>query len=114
MEGWTFLTNHSHVLLSIASDPEIRLRDIALRVGITERATQRIVNDLAAAGYVIPVKVGRRNRYQVDPTKCLRHPIEQHCHVQSLLDMLGGPPEIAKTNGRPETLKRRTGSEAFA
>ena len=115
VDGWTFLTNHSHVLLSIASDPDIRLRDIAVRVGITERAAQRIVNDLAEAGYVIPLKIGRRNRYQVDPTKTLRHPIEKHCQVQSLIDLLSSAPHDGnKTNGHTEGIQGQTKSEAFA
>ena len=104
VEGWTFLTNHSHVLLCIADDPEIRLRDIADRVGITERAAQRIVNDLAESGYVIPIRVGRRNRYEVDASKPLRHPIERHRQVKSLLTLLT----------QPKPQERRTSSEAFA
>ncbi len=88
MEGWTFLTNHSHVLLSIAADPEIRLRDAAQRVGITERAAQRIVADLIEAGYLTSTKVGRRNRYVVNPERRLRHPIEQHCRIESLLSLI--------------------------
>lgn len=88
MEGWTFLTNHSHVLLSIAEDPEIRLRDVAQKVGITERAAQRIVADLIYAGYLTSTKVGRRNRYKLHPGKPLRHPVEQHCRVQSILALV--------------------------
>ena len=63
--SWTFLTNHGHVLLAIADDPETRLRDIAARVGITERAAQLIVSDLEAGGYLTKEKVGRRNHYTV-------------------------------------------------
>ncbi|HYO83565.1 MAG TPA: winged helix-turn-helix domain-containing protein [Bryobacteraceae bacterium] len=88
MESWTFLTNHSHVLLCIAGDPEIRLRDVAVKVGITERAAQRIVGELIEAGYLTSEKVGRRNRYCVHPEKPLRHPVERHCRVQSLLRLL--------------------------
>ena len=88
MEGWTFLTNHSHVLLSIAEDPEIRLRDVAQKVGITERAAQRIVADLTEAGYLTATKVGRRNRYKLHAGQHLRHPVEQHCRIQSLLAMV--------------------------
>jgi len=90
MEGWTFLTNHSHVLLSIVADPEIRLRDVAQKVGITERAAQRIVADLIEAGYLMSTKVGRRNCYTVDPDRSLRHPVEQHCRVASLLSLVAG------------------------
>jgi predicted transcriptional regulator len=88
MEGWTFLTNHSHVLLSIANDPEIRLRDIAQNVGITERAAQRIVADLIEGGYLTSAKVGRRNHYTLNPERGLRHPIEQHCRIGSLLSLV--------------------------
>ena len=63
--SWTFLTNHAHVLLTIAAEPEIRIRDIASEVGITERAAHRIVADLEEAGYLKVTKVGRRNEYVV-------------------------------------------------
>jgi len=62
---WTFLTNHAHVLLAIAAEPQIRIRDIAVQVGITERAAHRIVADLEGAGYLKVTKVGRRNEYSV-------------------------------------------------
>jgi DNA-binding IclR family transcriptional regulator len=65
VEGWSFLTNHGQVLLCIAHDPGVRLRDIAARVGITERSAYRIVSDLAAVGYAVNQKDGRRNRYQI-------------------------------------------------
>jgi DNA-binding MarR family transcriptional regulator len=85
---WTFLTNHAHVLLCIRRDAEIRLRDVADLVGITERAAQKIVADLAAAGYVRVEKVGRRNRYKVQPRRPLRHPLEQSHEIGELLDLL--------------------------
>jgi hypothetical protein len=88
--GWTFLTNHAHVLFCIAEDPEVRLRDVALRVGITERAVQRIVADLEAAGYVEIAKEGRRNRYQVRFDRPLRHPIERHRSVRDLIALVVG------------------------
>ncbi len=90
MEKWTFLTNHAHVLLCLAHDPEIRLRDVATRVGITERAAQRILADLEAEGYVTAERVGRRNRYAVHPEIPLRHPIEEHQAVGVLLRLLDG------------------------
>jgi predicted ArsR family transcriptional regulator len=71
---WVFLTNHAHVLLTVASDTEARARAIAARVGITERAAQRILSDLLAEGYVSKTKVGRRNRYAVNRQGHLRHP----------------------------------------
>ena len=85
---WTFLTNHSHVLLCIAADPDVRLRDVADRVGITERATQRIVAELEAEGYLSHEKVGRRNRYEVNPSLPLRHPLEDHLEIGALLRVL--------------------------
>ena len=74
MEGWIFLTNHGRVLLCIAHDPGVRLRDIAARVGITERSAYGIVTDLATAGYVIKQKDGRRNRYQIQAHMPLPNP----------------------------------------
>jgi DNA-binding IclR family transcriptional regulator len=85
---WTFLTNHAHVLLCIAGDSEIRLRDIAERVGITERAATRIVADLVEGGYVSRTRVGRRNEYTIDPRLPLRHPLESHQAVGALLEVL--------------------------
>jgi predicted transcriptional regulator len=78
--GWTFLTNHAHVLLVIARDPTARLRDVAETVGITERAAQTIVADLEAAGYLHRTRVGRRNEYTINPAGQFRHRIEaNHC-----------------------------------
>lgn len=85
--GWTFLTNHAHVLLCIARDPDIRVRDIALRVGITERAAQKIVHDLADDGYVSVTRVGRRNQYRLLPGGRFRHPLEAQHEVADLLDL---------------------------
>ena len=86
--GWTFLTNHGHVLVCIARDPGIRGRDIAERVGITERAAQAIVSDLVAAGYVNRTRVGRRNHYEVNPEIPVRHPVEQPVRIGELLAAL--------------------------
>jgi hypothetical protein len=85
---WTFLTNHTHVLLCIARDPEIRMRDVAQAVGVTERAVQRIVAELEEGGYLIRKRDGRRNRYEVRASLPLRHPIERHCEVSALLAVL--------------------------
>ncbi|MBM4245201.1 MAG: winged helix-turn-helix domain-containing protein [Deltaproteobacteria bacterium] len=88
---WTFLTNHAHVLTCIAANPAVRMRDVASQVGVTERAVQRIVSELEDAGYLSHVRVGRRNRYKVHTELPLRHSIEQHCLVSSLLKpILGG------------------------
>jgi DeoR/GlpR family transcriptional regulator of sugar metabolism len=88
---WTFLTNHAHVLLCIASTPDARVRDIAERVGITERAVQRILTDLDAGGYVSRVRAGRRTEYGEIPDLPLRHPIESHCSVRQLVTMMQAP-----------------------
>ena len=90
-ERWTFLTNYGHVLLCIASDPAIRLRDVAQKVGITERAAQRIVADLIAGGYLESEKVGRRNQYRVNGSLPLRHPIEEQSQVAALLALIQPP-----------------------
>ena len=82
---WTFLTNHAHVLLCLSDGPEVRVRDVALRVGITERAVQRILAELEDAGYIQRSREGRRNVYAVRADLPLRHPIEAHRDVESLL-----------------------------
>jgi predicted transcriptional regulator len=86
--GWTFLTNHSHVLICLARDPDLRIRDLAALVGITERAVQSILKDLEDAGYVSRRKLGRRNRYDVHPDHPMRHPVEANHEVRDLLDAL--------------------------
>jgi predicted ArsR family transcriptional regulator len=85
---WVFLTNHAHVLLCVARDPDTRTRDIADRVGITERAAQRIVSDLVAEGYLSRTRVGRRNRYAVNRHGHLRHPVFKDFEIGPLLDVL--------------------------
>lgn len=88
MTEWTFLTNHAHVLLCLARDPSMRLRDVAEAVGITERATQRIVADLSEAGYVERIREGRRNRYRLRPEMPLRHSLERDHAVGEILRVL--------------------------
>ncbi|MFO0783470.1 MAG: MarR family transcriptional regulator [Phycisphaerales bacterium] len=85
---WTFLSNHAHVLLLLAAEPEIRLRDVATRVGITERAVQRIVADLETGSYIERERAGRRNRYKVHPELPLRHPVEAHRKIGSLIALV--------------------------
>ena len=85
---WTFVTNHTQVLLAIASNPDIRTRDIADAVGITERAAQRIVADLAEAGYVEITRVGRRNHYTINGEVSMRHPAQDDYEIGALLDVL--------------------------
>jgi hypothetical protein len=87
-QRWTFLTNYAHVLLSVARQPDRRMRDIADEVGITERAAHRIVNELVDAGYLTKHRVGRHNSYDVHPEVPLRHPLERDHAVGELLELL--------------------------
>lgn len=89
--SWRFVTNHTQVLLCIARNPEIRLRDVAEHVGITERATQRILADLVDAGFVERERVGRRNRYGINRNIEMRHPAQFGHEVGELLDLLAPP-----------------------
>jgi DNA-binding MarR family transcriptional regulator len=94
--GWDFLTNHAHVLICVAEDPGIRLRDIAASVGITERAAHRILSELVDAGYVLREREGRRNRYQVVAELPLRHPLVEGREVGDLLRVLLGAARPAR------------------
>ena len=85
---WTFRSNHAHVLICLALDPDSRLRDVAARVGITERAVQKIVGDLEEAGIILRERSGRRNSYRLDVTQPLRHPLEAHGCVGALLGLV--------------------------
>ena len=90
MTSWGFLTNHGRVLLCIARDPGVRLRDIADRLGITERSAHGIVTDLAEAGYVVKHKDGRRNRYQIQAHMPLPEPASQEPAIGEVLALLTG------------------------
>jgi len=83
--SWTFLTNHSHVLICLARDPQLRLRDLAEQVGITERAVQGIVKDLEVAGCLTRHREGRRNRYDIVTDRPMRHQVERQHVVGDLL-----------------------------
>lgn len=87
---WTFLTNHGHVLLCLARASDLRLRDVALRVGVTERAVQRIVTDLEDGGYLKRRRIGRQNVYELDADQPLRHPMEAHHSVGALIALAAG------------------------
>jgi len=89
MPGWKFLTNHSLVLCLIAQQPRITARDISSSIGITEKATRNIINDLEAAGYVTKKREGRRIRYKVDTELPMRHEIQQDKAIGDLLEILG-------------------------
>lgn len=86
--SWVFLSNHGNVLLCIARDSQIRISEIADKVGIGERAAQKIVADLVADGYVVRTKEGRRNRYRVNPRAHLRHPLFAGLQIAPLLEAL--------------------------
>jgi DNA-binding MarR family transcriptional regulator len=88
--SWTLLSNHGHVLICIANDPHIRLRDVAAQVGITERAVQRIVLELEQADMLRREREGRRNRYRINTQQPLRHPLEQHHTVGELVEAVSG------------------------
>ena len=100
--SWTFLTNHAHVLLCLAGNPEARMRDVAIRVGVTERAVQRIVSELEEAGYLSHVREGRANVYTVHESLPLRHPVEHHCTIAELIGMVIGD--------QSRTARRRSGA----
>ena len=86
---WTFLSNHGHVLVAVAQDPEARVVDIAARVGITDRAVQAILNDLEQGGYLRRTREGRRNTYRILRGGRFRHPQEKKVKVGSFLELLG-------------------------
>jgi predicted ArsR family transcriptional regulator len=98
---WRFLSNHTQVLLCLQRDPDVRYRDIAQMVGITERAAQRIVADLVESGYVESERVGRRNHYRVNADIAMRHPAQEGHDVGELLRLLKLEPD--GTESRPES-----------
>ncbi len=88
MTSWSFLTNHARVLLSIANRPDIRLREIAALVGISERRAHAIVSDLTASGYLVKERTGRRNRYQIQESRPLADDLADHRSVGDILKLL--------------------------
>ena len=101
MASWGFLTNHARVLLCIAHDPGVRLRDIAARLGITERSAYGIVTDLTKAGYVVKQKDGRRNRYQIQVHLPLPDPAGRERTVGEVLALLAGDDQAGTDLPRP-------------
>ena len=99
--SWTFLSNHTHVLVCLASDGAQTLREVATKVGVTERAVQRIVADLEEAGVLERERDGRRNTYRIDVDVPLRHPLEAHCRIGDLISTIVGEVAMpAMTRGR--------------
>jgi DNA-binding IclR family transcriptional regulator len=90
-EGWSFLTNHARVLQAIAADPTIRLRDVAVQAGITERTAAQIVRELERIGFVTKTRNGRRNRYEIREELSLRHPSHHHRTIGELIRFLERP-----------------------
>lgn len=93
-KGWTFLSNHGHVLVCLADDPDMRLKDMAASIGITERAVQQIIADLEGAHVITRHKEGRRNRYVVRRDVRFRHPLEAGLRVGEFLDMARRRPRL--------------------
>jgi len=87
-DGWTFLKNHGHVLVCLADDPDVLLRDVAANIGITERAVQQIVTDLEQAGIILRMRVGRRNRYLVRREERFRHVLEAGVTIGEFVDLV--------------------------
>lgn len=86
--SWTFFTNHGHVLLCLAQQPTMLLREVAQTVGITERMVQKIVADLEAGGVLAREKQGRQNSYTLNPKLPLRHAVEAHCTIEGLINFV--------------------------
>jgi DNA-binding MarR family transcriptional regulator len=104
---WSFLTNHARVLLCIARDPGVRLRDIAATLGITERTAFGVVADLTDAGYVIKERDGRRNRYEIQHHLPLAEPTSQERTIGEVLELLGGHEVALDGRRRLQTVARR-------
>ena len=94
--NWTYLSNHAHTIFLLWQEPDLRVRDIAARIGITERAVIRIIGELESAGVIRRRREGRRNHYEIDGDTPLRHPLEEHVRLGQLLELLKGPPEAGQ------------------
>jgi hypothetical protein len=112
MSEWTFFSNYGHVLVSLARNNEARLRDVALEVGITERAVQKIVRDMQDAGFLTVSKQGRRNRYRLNKRKSLRHGLESHCTVGKLLALVARPNPVNAAAENRDDVEAGTGELA--
>ena len=106
---WTFLSNYAHVLVCIARDQDLTVREIADQVGITERATHRLVNELEAAGALTRHRDGRRNRYEVNVDLPMRHPLEEEKTIGDLLAALLDRSEAAALGLRAQRKQKRSG-----
>ena len=88
MKMWTFFSNHGHIIILLGLNPTLTLREISLKVGITERATQKIISDLEKGGFLKINKIGRQNSYKIIGRKRFRHDIEKACRVEDLLKLM--------------------------
>ena len=117
MSNWTLFSNHGHVLVCLARNPESRLRDVAAGVGITERAVQKIVRDLQDDGMISITKHGRRNHYRLHRQKALRHDLEAHCTLGDLINMVNDAasqsnPVIKTSSIEPATVRNEPAKPA--
>jgi len=106
--GWNFFSNYAHVIVCLAQNPDARLRDVAERVGITERTALRLITQLEQSGILMRLKEGRRNSYIINPSERLRHPIEEHCTVGELLKTILSRNAFNALTQRFENVKRRS------
>lgn len=104
--SWTLLSNHAHVLICLARDPDARLRDVADLVGITERGVYKIVTELEEAGAITRTRSGRRNHYEFDTSVMLRHPVEADRCIGSLLETMLDPADAKRIGLRPRRRKK--------
>ena len=118
-DRWTFLTNHAHVLVCLARNPDILLRDVATCIGITERSVQQMVCDLERAGIIVRIRVGRRNRYIVRREEAFRHPLEGEVTVGEFVDLVEHdrpqarrPPTVSTGPTRPTVVPLTRRSES--
>ena len=103
LHNWSFLSNYAHVLICLADNPDARLRDVADKVGITERTAFRLIGELEGAGILERAREGRRNHYVINTEAQLRHSIEQHCTVGDLLETV--LPQQSTARQKPENMQ---------
>jgi DNA-binding MarR family transcriptional regulator len=119
-ERWTFLSNHTHVLIAVARNPDARLSDLSESTRLSERGVQIILTDLEREGYLTRRRVGRRNHYVIDTARGLRHPNEAHHSVGELIDLFDDPsspelaPELATESGTESSRLSRSAGAASA
>ena len=108
---WTFMSNYAHVLVCLAENPDARLREVADRVGVTERSAQRLITHLDHAGILTRTKHGRRNSYYIDTSAHLRHPIEENCTVGHLLTLILSPAHVRRLDANKQAFDKQLGNQ---